>query len=306
LVIDDGSTDDSWQAITSFGDRVRAYRIENCGSVQACLHGLSLSQGDFVLFLDADDALYPYALSIIAEHLSAAVSKIQYQLDPINSAGEALGLPFPHLNASAKTEDHIEQIITKGFYTTPPTSGNVWRRSMFQSLGEISYDVGIDGVAYLLAPFEGRVISIAKALGRYRLHGRNISGAGSVNAERLRRDAHIFDLRLQHLKELTAGYGIGETKSRIRDRYLHSIQRRIMADVLDGRPVNGPAWIDLLKTAARERGITRSAAAILWAVCIVLLPRMLARRLIEGRMDPMKYSFLRSIVRTIIGKLRTH
>jgi glycosyltransferase involved in cell wall biosynthesis len=62
LLIDDGSTDHSWllaQEMASRDARVHAYRQVHAGQSVARNYGLGLSQGEFIAFLDADDALEP-------------------------------------------------------------------------------------------------------------------------------------------------------------------------------------------------------------------------------------------------------
>ena len=59
VVIDDGSTDDSWSEIQKFGDRIIAARQENAGACAARNHALRLSSGRFIQFLDADDRIQP-------------------------------------------------------------------------------------------------------------------------------------------------------------------------------------------------------------------------------------------------------
>ena len=57
IVIDDGSTDKSWDVIQSFGDRVRRKRQANQGAPAARNRGLEMAEGKYVKFLDADDML---------------------------------------------------------------------------------------------------------------------------------------------------------------------------------------------------------------------------------------------------------
>ncbi len=59
IVIDDGSTDDSWSVIRSFGSRITAIRQERSGPRVACNAGFAASTGDVVIFLDSDDLLDP-------------------------------------------------------------------------------------------------------------------------------------------------------------------------------------------------------------------------------------------------------
>jgi glycosyltransferase involved in cell wall biosynthesis/O-antigen/teichoic acid export membrane protein len=57
IVIDDGSTDDTFEMIRHYLPRIRCIRQENQGLPAARNHGLEAAQGEFVRFLDADDAL---------------------------------------------------------------------------------------------------------------------------------------------------------------------------------------------------------------------------------------------------------
>ena len=45
IVIDDGSTDESWTIISSFGDRIRPIRVENGGVGRARNIGVSHADG---------------------------------------------------------------------------------------------------------------------------------------------------------------------------------------------------------------------------------------------------------------------
>ena len=70
VVVDDGSTDRSWEVIHSFGRKVRAFRKENGGAAKARNLGASRAVGQSLLFLDADDLLSPDALEGLAEALA--------------------------------------------------------------------------------------------------------------------------------------------------------------------------------------------------------------------------------------------
>ena len=66
IFVDDGSPDDTWQQLENIRDshnNVRIERIEHSGWPSKPRNvGLELSRGEYVLFMDHDDELYPRAL----------------------------------------------------------------------------------------------------------------------------------------------------------------------------------------------------------------------------------------------------
>ena len=64
VVVNDGSTDHSVQIVNSFRDeRIRLFNQENGGPSKARNTGMREANGDWIMFLDADDELTPDALS---------------------------------------------------------------------------------------------------------------------------------------------------------------------------------------------------------------------------------------------------
>lgn len=57
IVVDDGSTDGSPALLSSFGDRVKLVTQTNKGPSAARNKGAALAKGQYIVFLDADDAL---------------------------------------------------------------------------------------------------------------------------------------------------------------------------------------------------------------------------------------------------------
>lgn len=70
IVIDDGSTDPTAQVVKEFNDhRIAVIRQENRGVSAARNAGFVQSRGEYVLFLDADDILFPDALHRLGKEL---------------------------------------------------------------------------------------------------------------------------------------------------------------------------------------------------------------------------------------------
>ena len=67
IVSDDGSTDDIAGAVAPFKDQIVVVRDENAGAAAARNRGLALASGEFVTFLDSDDAWLPRYLERLGE-----------------------------------------------------------------------------------------------------------------------------------------------------------------------------------------------------------------------------------------------
>jgi glycosyltransferase involved in cell wall biosynthesis len=59
IVVDDGSTDDTVEAIAPYGDRIRYVRQENQGKAAARNRAVCLADGELVAFCDSDDSWVP-------------------------------------------------------------------------------------------------------------------------------------------------------------------------------------------------------------------------------------------------------
>ncbi|GHM99862.1 hypothetical protein WSM22_13520 [Cytophagales bacterium WSM2-2] len=72
VLVDDGSTDDTLSAVTSYlsDNRTRYFKIKNSERGAARNYGVKQSQGTYVTFLDSDDIFMPW-------HLKTAFEKIE-------------------------------------------------------------------------------------------------------------------------------------------------------------------------------------------------------------------------------------
>lgn len=105
LIMDDGSTDDTWQRLEPYGGKpgVQLFSKENGGKARALNALLPHVTSDFILEIDADDWLDPDAISVIKKQLvdlpdNAAVlygnlRKWKQKKDDVMLKGLAKGIP---------------------------------------------------------------------------------------------------------------------------------------------------------------------------------------------------------------------
>lgn len=89
IVIDDGSTDGGDKIVAEYGQFMRTIFLINGGVSKARNYGLDIAKGEAVAFLDADDALLPYALDNLVAYADR-IDKwpiIQFNQKRINSSG---------------------------------------------------------------------------------------------------------------------------------------------------------------------------------------------------------------------------
>jgi hypothetical protein len=128
VVVDDGSTDGSPEAIRSrYGSRVAVLRQENAGVSAARNHGIREAHGEWVALLDSDDLWLP--------------TKIERQLEALAALGHDFGLCFtdnvftgnPDMKLSRFRETGFESISRFGSLEEPAKSILAEREPFFTS-----------------------------------------------------------------------------------------------------------------------------------------------------------------------------
>jgi glycosyltransferase involved in cell wall biosynthesis len=214
LVIDDGSTDRSSDVIASFGPRIQAVFKTNGGQVSAYNLAIDLVSSDYAIFLDADDLLYPNAVSeVVRTFESGEYAKVQFRLDVIAAQGERTGSHVPN---SAPPADCARLLRRGWLYPSPPASGNAYclraLRRVFPVPESRETRYGADFYAIYGVALVGRVFSIASVLGAYRIHhevvrqeGHTATGTPRLwfaNSEDVHKAPKAFSQRWSVLQEL--------------------------------------------------------------------------------------------------------
>ncbi|SEI00668.1 Glycosyltransferase involved in cell wall bisynthesis [Rhizobium tibeticum] len=284
IVVDDGSTDASWSVIQEHG--IRAYRIKNGGQRAACLYGLGKTRAPFVLFLDADDELQPGSLAIILEKLDDRVAKLQFPLVRIDRDGAVIGHPVPKLTAFRDRRALASRVLRTGTYTTPPTSGNVFRRDACRFLEEADYENAVDGVILFAVPFLGDVVSLSEPLGRYRVHDRNDSGLGRpLDAKLLRRELTRFMARMDHLRRILEPMAKAKNLARAEDTHFY-LERSFYLAVAEGRRVPIANLARLLQRVWENDGSIKMRAALVgFLILTAMLPVRRAQQGLTYRLN---------------------
>jgi len=304
IVIDDGSTDRSWEIISQYSDRATLLQGKNQGQANACFNALRKARGDFVLFLDADDKLRPGALKVLRKSLHPEISKLQFSLLPIDAQGNPIGDPFPNLPVFPNRTGLLEDIARRGSYDTPPCSGNIFRRDVIERVGEIPYERWIDGVTSLLAPYMGEVKHLNEALGFYRVHARNASAFAAGGSQRFTMEANRFHARLVHLQELCSRYALGSVPVRSPSSYSYILERNICLAVSEGQRPSASLILAWWQALARE-GVRplRRVFMVAWSSLLFGAPLQARRRLLALRTNPWsRPGFVQELKRVAAGR----
>jgi glycosyltransferase involved in cell wall biosynthesis len=290
IVVDDGSIDESRDVIAGFADRVRAVLQKNRGGTEATNAGFAVSTSEVVLFLDADDALHPDALKEIAARWRSGLAKAQFQLAMVDESGRALGGLVPNSPTELSSEELRRRFLATALYPWPPTSGNAYHRSYLEKmmpLGSLFSPNSSDSLLNVVAPLYGDILFIRKVLGYYRLHGRNISNPLAAAPARLLRETRLLADALNHLEAHAKRLGVALAPD-IRE-HITLLERRLTLTRVGGErfhPADRPLpllWAAARKLALSEGPLARHAAHLLWLTAVAILPKPLARRLVELR-----------------------
>ena len=218
IVIDDGSTDNSKDIITSYGDRIRSVLKQNEGQYSCFNLGWKLAKGEMIMFLDSDDVLLPDAAKKCAERLKEpGVIKAQFLLKKVDKYLQPIGGTAPAYGLG--DEANIKRDIALwGYYLSPPNSGNAYTKDFLDKImpmqrltfgGQSYYYLPADDYAKSLAGLAGRIVNINEVLGLYRFHGENESDSGKVETLKKLRILFMYDyIRERHQMEWAPKFGV--------------------------------------------------------------------------------------------------
>jgi glycosyltransferase involved in cell wall biosynthesis len=171
VVVDDGSTDGTVEAIRSYGSAVHLLEQTNGRQARGRNIGLAHARGELVAFLDSDDRFLP-------DRLAAAVAVFHDRPDT-----DVVWSDYRVVDATGRTLEEARYSPRHPDFARDLLAGNpicnasvTIRRSTLLAIGGFDERVprACDGLAwYQVAAAGGRFVHLARPLLEYRLHGGN-------------------------------------------------------------------------------------------------------------------------------------
>jgi glycosyltransferase involved in cell wall biosynthesis len=291
IVVDDGSTDHSRAVIEGYGPRVMAIFQPNGGQIAACNTGFAHSRGEVVIFLDSDDVLDSALVQSLVDVWRPGVSKVQFQMRVIDAEGRAHGSLIPHYGALPTPEQIRHWASTAAGYPTPPGSGNAYARSFLERIFPLSgADRASDSYCLAAAPYLGDVLTVAKPMVSYRVHGRNDSAMSDLDVDRFARDFTRARGRFAYAQGIARSVGI-EVPDSAFNRSLRTLPYRLASLRLAprGHPVADDSVAQILVhafqafSAPQGMALPARTTLLLWLCLLGLAPQRLGKQLVLWR-----------------------
>ncbi|RKN85333.1 glycosyltransferase family 2 protein [Paenibacillus ginsengarvi] len=182
IIIDDGSTDRTWDIISSITDyRVKPFRLSaNVGTPRALNTAVQLAEGDWIAVQDADDISLPDRLAVQSSYilarpeLIAVGSKIACIGDEDGTTPERLQRVESNLNYGSSGEE----LFYNRYFVCPLCHGTaMYSKAHFMKAGgyEPAYRITHDYDLWLKLFQLGRIEKINRVLYQYRVHAASLS-----------------------------------------------------------------------------------------------------------------------------------
>jgi glycosyltransferase involved in cell wall biosynthesis len=119
IVVDDGSTDATPDFFKGFGGGGRFHRVDNGGVSRARNIGARMAQGDWLVFLDADDVLLPHAIRALMDCAVKAEAGVAYGMVIERAEAGKLARLNGYDFAAGDPPTAAERTLRRGAVATP-------------------------------------------------------------------------------------------------------------------------------------------------------------------------------------------
>jgi glycosyltransferase involved in cell wall biosynthesis len=163
IVLDDASTDGSQKILECYGSSIRFHSLKvNCGAIDARNTGASLAKAEYLVFLDGDDLLKPWALDVY--------ERVVEEAHPAVILGQATWFSgSTPVNKLPGAPDHLQYVSYSRMIERDRSIGmsastfvvqskafqeaGGWTHGIFQlDLQDISFKLNAVSMAYVLSP----------------------------------------------------------------------------------------------------------------------------------------------------------
>jgi glycosyltransferase involved in cell wall biosynthesis len=309
IVVDDGSSDDSPNVIAGYGNQITAILKENGGQASAFNAGFERSNGEVIMFLDADDRLKEDTAAIIASQFQQdqGLAHVMFRLEVIDENGIPTGILKPDQHLPRRSGDLRRHILSFPFdIPRMATSGNAFAAWALKDIMPVPVSdyprVNADWYLTYLAPLLGRVSFLDDVGGYYRVHGRN-------NFELSRPDVNLNQVRqvivddqrtAHHIRRLAERKGLLNPDRNTEILSFSYVSNRIVSLKLDPRrhPIEG----DDLPAARRRFDVAWPFRIMFmaWIVAAIVAPKRIVRWLAIR----IAYPSTRGWLNHLLGKLQ--
>lgn len=182
IVVDDGSTDNSRNIMTGYGNAIATVFKENGGQASAFNAGFAASRGEIIFFLDADDLFVPDKVAKVTAAFRQS-NEIGWSFHPQKLVnGDRQPLETAPIDLGTSQQYDFREAIKKGklnpflpSWKLPATSAFSFRRSLLQQILPMPETIKITSDDYL--KFSALSLSpgfiIEQELSLQRIHGNN-------------------------------------------------------------------------------------------------------------------------------------
>lgn len=176
IVVDDGSKDDSREVLQRYGDKITVIFQHNQGVAAARNRGVAEAAGEYVAFLDADDAWLPAKIEKQVSRFGddTGLGLVHVGVADIDDEGNLLGESTAGMegNISAELLMFRRPVILGG------GSGIMVPRRIFDEIGgfDTRLSTSADWDFFYRISSRHRVGFVPEVLLKYRVHGSNMHG----------------------------------------------------------------------------------------------------------------------------------
>jgi glycosyltransferase involved in cell wall biosynthesis len=248
IVLDDGSTDGTPEVMKEF-PQVRYVYQQNTGKAVAFGRAVSLSTGDILCHLDADDYWDPRKLARVLPcfEKNPNLGGVIHEVDHVDASGRALHFRWASQHPTEPKALTLAEGEDVGFlYPLPKARGRFFgvpntssiRRGFLQDLMPLPPQVGgsVDGVLVAAALRYG-ITYLPDALAAYRIHGQN-AGFGNVASTRETISMWEFLLANPNFRSFLSKRHANLLRAKI-------LEREAYLSTRTGQNVFGCAWASL-------------------------------------------------------------